>query len=409
VDAFLKTTKLNHTINRIENPKMKKIPVTILSGFQGAGKTTILNHILNNRENMKIVVIVNDMSEVNPASQSVEKGSTSSKVKEKLAQISNDRIRYTLREDLVKEVTRLTENGGFDYLLIKGSGISEPLPIAQSLSYNVDKLKTDLTKIIQIDTMVTVVDALNFEKDFMSVDSVTDRKMRDGDKRNIVDLLTNQIEFANVIIINKTDQSSPYKLEQIKRLIAKLNPGARIITTSDGQIEPGEILNTGLFDLVKTSQGAGWLKELTNKQIPEMDEYGIGSFVYRSRKPFNMERLEDFINNKWQKGILRSKGFFWIASQPNDALVWTQAGQLSSIKKTGRWWASFPLKERNQHPTFQTNEEIIMANWDKQFGDRHIELVFIGQNMPEQKIREELDNCLCTDSELIEYSVKEKP
>jgi G3E family GTPase len=384
-----------------------KIPVTVLSGFLGAGKTTILNHILNNRANMKVAVIVNDMSEVNIDSQLVEQGSTLSRTEEKLVQMSNGCICCTLRDDLVKEVTRLAENRQFDYLLIEGTGIAEPLPIAQTFSYAFDDLGMDLTRITRLDTMVTVVDALNFEKDFMSLDSIADRDMGEGDVRNIVDLLTDQIEFANVIILNKADKSSPYKLEEIKRVIAKLNPDARIITSSFGKVELRDILNTGLFDFVKASQGAGWIKEMTSDHVPETDEYGIGSFVYRSRKPFNMGRFEDFINNKWHGGILRSKGFFWISSQPNDALVWSQAGQMSSIQKAGIWWASFPLKERNQHPAFQANEEIIMNGWDKQFGDRHIELVLIGQDMPEQNIRQELDACLCSDAELTDYTLHE--
>jgi G3E family GTPase len=384
---------------------MNKIPVTVLSGFLGAGKTTLMNHILNNRANMKVAVIVNDMSEVNIDSQLVEKGSTLSRAEEKLVQMSNGCICCTLREDLVKEVTRLAENGRFDYVLIEGTGIAEPLPIAQSFSYAFDDLGMDLTKITRLDTMVTVIDAVNFEKDFMSLDSIEDRELGEDDKRNIVDLLTDQIEFANVIIINKADKSSPYKLEEIKRVIAKLNPEAKIITSSFGKVDPREILNTRLFDFVKASEGAGWIKELSSDHVPETDEYGIGSFVYRSRKPFDMQRFEDFINNKWYSGILRSKGFIWLSAQPNDALVWSQAGKMSSIEKAGVWWASLSKKERNQHPAFQSNEELIMSSWDKQFGDRHIELVLIGQDMPEQNIRQGLDACLCTDAELADYEL----
>jgi G3E family GTPase len=377
-----------------------KIPVTVLSGFLGAGKTTILNHVLNNRDNLKVAVIVNDMSEVNIDSQLVEQGNTLSRTEEKLVQMSNGCICCTLRDDLVKEVARLAENGTFDYLLIEGTGIAEPLPIAQTFSYAFEELGMDLTQLTRLDTMVTVVDALNFEKDFLSDDIIADREPGPNDDRNIVDLITDQIEFANVIIINKADRSFPYKVEEIKRLITKLNPDAKIIVTSHGKVDPKEILNTGLFDFVKAAEGAGWQKELENEHVPETDEYGIGSFVYRSRKPFDLGRFEDFINNQWHDGILRSKGFFWIATQPNDALLWSQAGQMSSIQNAGRWWASFPIKERNQNPVFQANEEYIMGRWDKQFGDRLTELVFIGQDMPEDEIRNALDNCLSVEYEL---------
>lgn len=383
---------------------MKKIPVTVLSGFLGAGKTTLMNHILNNRDDLKVAVIVNDMSEINIDSQLIESGSSLSRTEEKLVQMSNGCICCTLRDDLIKEVTHLAENGQFDYLLIEGTGIAEPLPVAQSFSYAFEELGMDLTKIARLDTMVTVIDALNFEKDFMSVDTISDRNLEEDDDRNIVDLLTDQIEFANVIVINKADLSSSYKLEEIKRVIAKLNPEAKVITTTHSEIDPKEILNTHLFDFEKASQSAGWIKELENEHVPETDEYGIGSFVYRARRPFNINRFEDYINERWHHGILRSKGFFWISSQPGDALVWSQAGQMSSIQKAGVWWASMPVKDRNQHPSFQAYEEVIMSKWDKQFGDRHIELVLIGQDMQEEKIRKELDACLCTDGELLSFS-----
>ncbi len=249
--------------------------------------------------------------------------------------------------------------------------------------------------------MVTVIDAKNFENDYMSLDKISDRESdEEADDRNIVDLLSEQIEFANVIIINKTDLVSEFKKEEIKSLIKKLNPVAKIIETTHGMVDPNEILNTRLFDFMEASQSAGWIKELENEHTPETDEYGIGSFVYRSRKPFHLARFEDYINNEWDQGILRSKGFIWTASQPNDALLWNQAGMVSSIQNSGLWWASLPTIERNQNPTFQAHEDIIMSKWDKQFGDRLIELVIIGQDMPQKKITRDLDKCLCTEEEL---------
>lgn len=383
---------------------MNKIPVTVLSGFLGAGKTTILNHILNNRENMKVAVIVNDMSEVNIDAQLVEKGSALSRTEEKLVQLSNGCICCTLRDDLVKEVTRLVENGKFDYLLIEGTGIAEPMPIAQSFSYAFEDLGVDLTKISRLDTMVTVVDGFSFYNDFGSSETLTDRDPDNTiSERSIVDLLVEQIEFANVILLNKVDLISAHQQEEMKRIIRKLNPDAKIIQANHGKIDPKEILNTHLFDFAEAAQSSGWQKELQNKHIPETDEYGIGSFVFREHRPLHPRRFKEYLSKNWDAGIVRSKGFFWLASRKNEALLLSQAGGSIVVERIGSWWASFPTKERNQHPSFQANEEYIMGRWDKKWGDRMNEIVFIGQDMDEKKIRREMGDCLCTDIEYNAY------
>lgn len=383
---------------------MNKIPVTVLSGFLGAGKTTILNHILNNRENMKVAVIVNDMSEVNIDAQLVEKGSTLSRTEEKLVQLSNGCICCTLRDDLVKEVTRLVENGKFDYLLIEGTGIAEPMPIAQSFSYAFEDLGVDLTKISRLDTMVTVVDGFNFYNDFGSSETLTDRDPDNTiSERSIVDLLVEQIEFANVIVLNKVDLISAHQREEMKRIIRKLNPDAKIIQADHGKIDPKEILNTHLFDFAEAAQSSGWQKELQNKHTPETDEYGIGSFVFREHRPLHPKRFKEYLSKNWDAGIVRSKGFFWLASRKNEALLLSQAGGSIVVERIGSWWASFPTKERNQHPSFQANEEYILSRWNKAWGDRMNEIVFIGQDMDEQKIRQEMEYCLCTDIEYNAY------
>lgn len=386
---------------------MNKIPVTVLSGFLGAGKTTILNDILNNRDNMKVAVIVNDMREVNIDAQLVEKGSALSRTEEKLVQLSNGCICCTLRDDLVKEVTRLVENGKFDYLLIEGTGIAEPMPIAQSFSYAFEDLGVDLTKISRLDTMVTVVDGFNFYNDFGSSETLTDRDPDNTiSERSIVDLLVEQIEFANVIVLNKVDLISAHQQEEMKRIIRKLNPDAKIIQADHGKIDLKEILNTHLFDFAEAAQSSGWQKELQNKHTPETDEYGIGSFVFREHRPLHPKRFKEYLSKNWDAGIVRSKGFFWLASRKNEALLLSQAGGSIVVERIGSWWASFPTKERNQHPSFQANEEYIMGRWDKIWGDRMNEIVFIGQDMDEQKIRKEMEYCLCTDIEYNAYQNK---
>ena len=377
-----------------------RLPVTVLSGFLGAGKTTVLSHVLNNRQGKKVAVIVNDMSEINIDSSIVQNEISLNRSEEKLVEMSNGCICCTLREDLLEEVTNLAKEGRFDYLMIESTGISEPLPVAETFTF-ADENGVSLSDVAKLDTMVTVVDAVNFLKDYDTAKYLQDtgESLGEDDTRNVADLLVDQVEFADVILVSKTDTAGAADVERLMAILKTLNTDARIIPISHGQVNLEDVLHTGLFDFERAQQAPGWLKEMRGEHVPETEEYGIGSFSYLARRPFHPRKFHNFLHSIEDYGkVIRSKGYFWLATRPEFVGQWSQAGGMAHYGFAGMWWMAVP---RKHWPTDEEYLKSIGEKWEEPFGDMRQELVFIGQGLDQAEITHALDQCLLSDDEVL--------
>lgn len=379
---------------------MTKLPVTVLSGFLGAGKTTVLSHILNNRQGKKVAVIVNDMSEINIDASMVQSEVSLSHKEEKLVEMSNGCICCTLREDLLEEVNKLAKDGRFDYLVIESTGISEPLPVAETFTF-ADEEGVSLSDVAKLDTMVTVVDSLNFLKDYDEAKFLQEsgESLGEEDERSVSDLLIDQVEFADVLLVSKTDLVEKSESERLIAILRTLNTHARIIPIAQGEVNVDDVLSTGLFDFDRAEQAPGWLKEMRGEHVPETEEYGIGSFSYEARRPFDPEKFYQFLHNTEGFGkLIRSKGYFWLASRPEFAGQWSQAGGMARYGFVGMFWKAVP---KENWPTDEEYLDSIQKQWVEPFGDMRQELVFIGQNLDKKAMTLALDECLLSEHEVL--------
>ena len=379
---------------------MNKLPVTVLSGFLGAGKTTVLSHILNNRQGKKVAVIVNDMSEINIDSAIVQNEVSLNRSEEKLIEMSNGCICCTLREDLLEEVTKLAQEGRFDYLVIESTGISEPLPVAETFTF-ADENGISLSDVADLDTMVTVVDAVNFLKDYDEAKYLQDtgESLGEEDERSVADLLVDQVEFADVLLVSKTDLASPTDIARLTAILKTLNTHAKIVPISQGQVNIDAVLNTGLFNFEHAQQAPGWLKEMRGEHVPETEEYGIASFTYEARRPFHPEKFHEFLHSTDKYGkLIRSKGYFWLASRPEFAGQWSQAGGIARYGFGGMFWKAIPKKN---WPTDEEYLTSIERQWVEPFGDMRQELVFIGQGVDQSAMTKALDECLLSEEDVL--------
>ena len=377
-----------------------KLPVTVLSGFLGAGKTTILSHILNNREGKKVAVIVNDMSEINIDANMVKSEVSLSHKEEKLIEMSNGCICCTLREDLLLEVNKLAKDDKFDYLLIESTGISEPLPVAETFTF-ADEDGVSLSDVATLDTLVTVVDAVNFLKDYDEAKYLKEsgESLGEDDERSVADLLVDQVEFADIILISKTDLVEASEVSRLKAILKTLNTHAQIIPISLGKIDIDKVINTNLFDFERAEKAPGWLKEMQGEHVPETEEYGISSFSYVARRPFYPEKIHNLLHDTKRFGkLIRSKGYFWLGTRPEFVGQWNQAGGIARYGFAGRFWKSVPKKD---WPEDEESLDIINKQWVEPFGDMRQELVFIGQNLDKKGMTEALDDCLLTDEDIL--------
>ncbi|MDG1813616.1 MAG: zinc metallochaperone GTPase ZigA [Porticoccaceae bacterium] len=376
------------------------LPVTVLSGFLGAGKTTVLSHILNNRQGKRVAVIVNDMSDINIDAAMVKSEVSLSHSEEKLVEMSNGCICCTLREDLLLEVNKLAKDGRFDYLVIESTGISEPLPVAETFTF-ADEEGVSLSDVATLDTMVTVVDAVNFLKDYDEAKYLQEsgQSLGEDDERSVADLLADQVEFADVLLISKIDLVQTSDVERLKAILKSLNTHAQVIPISQGQVPVDEVLSTGLFDFERAQQAPGWLKEMRGEHVPETEEYGISSFSYVARRPFHPEKFFHLLHDTEQFGkLIRSKGYFWLATRPEFAGQWSQAGGIARYGFAGMFWKAIP---EHNWPTDEESIATIKMQWEEPFGDMRQELVFIGQGLDQQAMLNALDNCLLSEDELL--------